>query len=124
MEESNRSPLMYVGTHGTDDPTLASMPFMVATGAGSAEIDCCVVLMGEAASLVKPGMIESVHGVGFPSLSELAKKVKDFEIPVYVRGACAVARGVTEEDLKVLGASFTDPVGFSEMAAERSVVSY
>jgi hypothetical protein len=31
---------------------------------------------------------------------------------------------VTEEDLKVLNASFTDPVGFSQMASERSVVSF
>lgn len=81
MEARNQRPLMYVATHGTDDPTL---PFLVATGAGSAEIDCCIALVGEAASLVKPGMIDAVHGVGFPPLSELAQKVRDFEIPVYV----------------------------------------
>ncbi len=84
MEERNRRPLMYVGSHGTDDPTLATMPFLVATGAGSAEIDCCIALVGEAASLVKPGMIDAVHGVGFPPLRELAEKVRDFNIPVYV----------------------------------------
>jgi predicted peroxiredoxin len=84
MEAPNQRPLMYVATHGTDDPTLATLPFLVATGAGSAEIDCCIALVGEAASLVKPGMIDVVHGVGFPPLSELAQKVRDFEIPVYV----------------------------------------
>lgn len=84
MEENSRRPLMYVATHATDDPTLASVPFLVATGAGSAEIDCCVVLVGEAAVLAKPGMVEAVHGVGFPPLSELVQKVRDFEIPVYV----------------------------------------
>jgi hypothetical protein len=31
---------------------------------------------------------------------------------------------VTEADLAELGAQFTDPVGFSQMAAERSVVSF
>jgi hypothetical protein len=31
---------------------------------------------------------------------------------------------VTQEDLDRLGASFTDPVAFSQMAAERSVVSF
>jgi predicted peroxiredoxin len=82
MAESR--PLMYVGLHGTDDPTLATLPFLVATGAGSAEIDCCVVLVGEAAVLAKPGFIESVKGVGFPPLTELWQKVKDFNIPVYV----------------------------------------
>ena len=84
MEGSNQRPLMYVGTHATDDPTLASIPFLVATGAGSAEIDCCIALLGEASSLVKPGMIDAVHGVGFPPLRELVEKVRDCGIPVYV----------------------------------------
>ena len=84
MEPGNQRPLMYVATHATDDPTLASVPFLVATGAGTAEIDCCIALLGEAASLVKPGMIDAVHGVGFPPLRELVEKVKDFQIPVYV----------------------------------------
>lgn len=74
---------MYVGLHATDDPTLASVPFVVATGAGSAEIDCCVVLIGEGAMLAKPGMIDTIHGVGFAPLAELWSKVKEFGIPVY-----------------------------------------
>lgn len=84
MEEQGHRPLMYVATHATDDPTLATLPFLVATGAGSAEIDCCIALVGEGASLAKPGMVDAVHGVGFPPLSELVRKVRDFEIPVYV----------------------------------------
>jgi predicted peroxiredoxin len=81
---AEKRPLMYVGLHGTDDPTLATLPFLVATGAGTAEIDSCVVLLGEAAVLAKTGFIEAVKGVGFPSLQELWQKVKDFNIPVYV----------------------------------------
>ena len=84
MQENNRRPLMYVGTHGTDDPTLATMPFLVATGAAAAEIDTCVVLVGEASGLVKPGMIEAVKGVGFPPLPELVEKVRNAKIPVYI----------------------------------------
>ena len=37
---------MYVANHATDDPTLATLPFLVATGAGSSEIDCCIALLG------------------------------------------------------------------------------
>lgn len=81
---TDRRPLMYVGLHGTDDPTLASLPFVVATGAGAAEIDACVVLLGEAAMLAKPGMLASANGVGFPPLAEVWQKVRDFKIPVYV----------------------------------------
>ncbi|HET7478862.1 MAG TPA: hypothetical protein VFJ72_05025, partial [Rubrobacteraceae bacterium] len=75
MDGNNQRPLMYVATHGTDDPTLATMPFLIATGAGTAEIDCCIALLGEAAILAKPGMIDAVHGVGFPPLRELVQKV-------------------------------------------------
>jgi predicted peroxiredoxin len=84
MEGSDQRPLLYVSTHATDDPTLASLPFLVATGAGTAEIDCRIALLGEAANLVKPGMIDAVQGVGFPALRELWEKVRDFDIPVYV----------------------------------------
>ena len=42
MEESGQRPLMYVANHGTDDPTLATLPFLVATGAGNAEIECSI----------------------------------------------------------------------------------
>jgi hypothetical protein len=90
MEGSNQRPLMYVATHGTDDPTLATMPFLVATGAGSAEIDCSIALLGEAAALR------------------------------LVRGRPWGDRGRPTD----LRAQFTDPVGFSQMAAERSVVSF
>ena len=46
MEEHNRRPLMYVATHGTDNPTLATLPFLVATGAGSADLECSLALLG------------------------------------------------------------------------------
>lgn len=84
MAADERRPLMYVGLHGTDDPTLATLPFLVATGAATAEIDSCVVLVGEGAILARPGMIDAVKGVGFAPLAELWEKVKKFQIPVYV----------------------------------------
>lgn len=84
MAENGQRPLLYVATHATDDPTLASIPFLLATGAGTAEIDCSVALLGEAAVLAKPGMIDAVHGVGFPPLRDLVQKVRDLGIPVYV----------------------------------------
>ena len=47
ISESGQRPLMYVATHDTNDPTLATLPFLVATGAANAEIDCCIALLGE-----------------------------------------------------------------------------
>jgi predicted peroxiredoxin len=81
---AEQRPLLYVGLHATDDPTLASMPFVAAVGAGAADLDTSIALLGEGASLVKPGIIESIHGVGFAPMTELAQKIRDFNIPVYV----------------------------------------
>jgi predicted peroxiredoxin len=84
MPDVAQRPLMYVGLHATDDPTLATLPFLTATGAATAEVDCCVALLGEAAMLAKPGITDSVKGVGFPPLAELLQKVKDAQVPIYV----------------------------------------
>ncbi|HET7034981.1 MAG TPA: hypothetical protein VFI42_04800 [Thermomicrobiaceae bacterium] len=81
---ANGRPLMYVGLHGTDDPTKATLPFVAAHGAAGAGIDSCVVLVDEGAALLKPGMIEAVYGVGFPALAELVGQVREAGIPLYV----------------------------------------
>ena len=36
---------MYVATHSTDDPTLATLLFLIAMDAGSAKIDRCIALL-------------------------------------------------------------------------------
>jgi predicted peroxiredoxin len=57
---------------GPADPTRASIPFHIATnGCGPAQVDCGLVLMGDATELVKPGVADGVRGVGVPPLKDL-----------------------------------------------------
>lgn len=65
------SKLLYIGTHGTDDPTQATFPFIMAKGALDAGHETGIILMGEAAPLIKDHVAAQVHGVGFPPLTEL-----------------------------------------------------
>jgi predicted peroxiredoxin len=76
--------LLYVGTFGTDDVTRATMPFIGASGALDAGHEPSVVLMGEAVYLLKDGVTDSVHGVGFPPLRQLFDKIVGAKVPVYV----------------------------------------
>lgn len=76
--------LFYVGLHATDDPTLATLPFLVAVGAKSAEIDVQIGLLGEAVYLMKDDIAKAVHGVGFPPLPELVEKTVAAGIPIYI----------------------------------------
>jgi predicted peroxiredoxin len=76
--------LMYVGTFATDDPTRATMPFIAASGALDRGHEPMIVLMGEAVYLLKEGIADTVHGVGFPPLRQLLDKLIDHEVPFYV----------------------------------------
>ncbi len=65
--------LLYVGTHGTDDPTRATFPFLMAKGAIEAGHEAGIILMGDAALLVKDNIAAQIQGYGVPPLKELAE---------------------------------------------------
>jgi uncharacterized protein involved in oxidation of intracellular sulfur len=65
--------LLYVGTHGTDDPTKATFPFLMAKGAIEAGHEAGIILMGEGAPLIKDHIAAQVQGIGVPPLKELAE---------------------------------------------------
>ena len=76
--------ILAVATHGTDDPTNSTFAFITAVGALGAGKEVGIALLGEAVYLVKEGVANTVHGVGFPPLPELIEKVVKGNVPVYV----------------------------------------
>jgi predicted peroxiredoxin len=76
--------ILSVASHATDDPTKASLAFVTAIGAVGAEKECTIALVGEAVTMVKEAFAKSIHGVGFPPLTELIAKVVQARIPVFV----------------------------------------
>ena len=65
--------LLYIGTAGTEDPTRATFPFLMAKGAIDAGHEAGIILMGEAAPLIKDSIAAQVQGVGIPPLKELTE---------------------------------------------------
>ena len=76
--------ILYSTTHGTDDPTRATLPFISASGAIDAGHEPEIVLMGEAVFLMKDSLVEQIHGVGWPPLKEVMGKIFDNKVPIYV----------------------------------------
>ena len=76
--------ILYVGTHGTDDPTRASMPFHMALGAVEAGYSAEINLAGDAVVCIQDNIIESVKGVGMPVLKELFEKILNEKVPIYI----------------------------------------
>ncbi|HWB72050.1 MAG TPA: DsrE family protein [Egibacteraceae bacterium] len=76
--------LLFVGSHGTDDPTKAALPFLAATGALANQTDVAVALVAEAPYLMKDAIAKTVLPVGFKPLTELMQQCRDAGVPVYV----------------------------------------
>jgi predicted peroxiredoxin len=77
--------LLYIATHGPDDPTKACMPFHLAVnGALEAGIEAEINLAGDAALLIQDHTIESLAPLGFPTLKELYQKVLEKDVTIYV----------------------------------------
>ena len=73
----------YMSSHGTEDPSRATLPFLMAKGAKEAGHDVEIALMGDAVVLFNDGMASSVQGVGMPPLKGLMQFARDNSIPVY-----------------------------------------
>ena len=73
--------ILAVTTHATDDQTKSSLAFITAAGALGAGKEVAIALLAEAVYLARKDVANSVHGVGFPPLSELIEKVVQGKAP-------------------------------------------
>ena len=75
---------LFIGFHGSEDPTKATLPFLMASGALDAGHETAIILMGDAAVLMNGTVADSVQGIGLPSLKELLAKAIQNQVPIYV----------------------------------------
>ena len=76
--------ILYVSTHGTDDPSRAAIPFVAAAGATEAGHQPTVVCSFESTYVLNEGVADTVVGVGFPPLNEILSGVIANKTPIYV----------------------------------------
>ena len=77
--------LLYVATHGPDDPTKACMPIHLAVnGAAEAGIEAEVNLAGDAAVLIRDQYINTLIPLGFPPLRDLMAKATEKGIRIHI----------------------------------------
>lgn len=70
---------------GPNDPTRASIPFHIAVnGAAKNGTETALALAGDASELLKPGVADTVRGVGVPPLAELLAGAKAAGIKLYI----------------------------------------
>ena len=92
--------ILYIGTHGGEDPEKASMPFVMACAALAMEIKATVCLQGNGVYLAQKGYAENVSpGGGFPPIKELLKTFKELDGKMLVCAPCIKSRNIQESDL-------------------------
>jgi predicted peroxiredoxin len=77
--------ILYLAASGSSEPTRASIPLHLAVN-GSFEVGhtACVVLVGDAAELIKAAVRDGLEGTGVPPMRELFAKARSHEVPIYV----------------------------------------
>jgi predicted peroxiredoxin len=86
-------------THGLDDPERATLPFIVANVAASADQETIVLLTIEGVWLATKGYAEQVHHEGMPPLSEVVASLLASGGEIWACGACTKPRGIVDADL-------------------------
>jgi len=76
--------ILCIGTYATDDPTRATMPFIVAAGALERGHEPIIALMGEGVYLFKEGVVDAVQGVGFPPLRQFMDNMISHKVRFYL----------------------------------------
>lgn len=106
------------GSRGTDDPTMATLPFMAAKAAKEQGHDVVLWLWNEAVTLGRKGVADHVTGVNLTPLKDLLAALQASGVPIWVCGACAVARQIGGTDL-VVGATIKAMPDYIKAVAER-----
>ena len=76
--------LLLTGTHGSDDPTRATMPFHVAKGAIEAGHQVSISLMADAPVVLKNEVRDALTGFAVPPLKDLLQFAIEKGVRVYL----------------------------------------
>lgn len=104
-------------THGRDDPERATLPFIVANVAASADQEAIVLLTIDGVWLATKGYADDIHHAGMQPLREVIASLLASGGQIWACGACTKPRGITEEHL-IEGARIISAVDFvAELAS-------
>jgi uncharacterized protein involved in oxidation of intracellular sulfur len=116
-ERDTMATFIISGSRGTDDSTMATLPFMAAKVAKEQGHEVVLWLWNEAVTLGRKGTADHVTGVNLTPMKDLLAAVQAANIPIWVCGACAVARQIGAGDL-VAGATIKGMPDYIKAVAE------
>ena len=105
-------------THGPENPTRATLAFLVARAAADEGHAVTMFLAGDAAQLLRDAVLDNLAGLGTGRLRESFDAIVAAGGRFYVSGMSAKSRGVSEADLAGKSAEFALPQVLIRLAME------
>lgn len=107
-------------THGVEDAERATLPFIVANVAATADQHSTVFLTAEAVRIATRGYADTVRAPGMKPLAEVLHSYLQSGGTVWACGACTGPRGITEADL-IDGAQIVTAVNLVERLVDGAI---
>ena len=124
MSEQTQEKIVYVATHGPEDPERASLPFVLGNAALAMEVEAIVILQGPSVLLACGDCKDHVFSGGLPPLSELMESFVELGGKIYVCGPCIESRQIKEDDFIKGAEVVTAGVVTDALLTANAVVSY
>ena len=121
---SEQKKILYIGTHGPEDPERATLPFVLATAALTMDVEAVVALQGNAVWLGVKGTAEHVFAGGLPPLKKLMDDFMSLEGRILVCSPCIKHREIEPSTL-IEGAQVVAAATLtSEILSAKAVLTY
>jgi uncharacterized protein involved in oxidation of intracellular sulfur len=91
--------MVYVLTHGVEDPERCTFPFVLANAGLAMDVQSTVVIQGSAVYLVKKGILEHVTVPGLTPLKKLVDSFLENGGEILICIPCLEERGIEASDL-------------------------
>jgi uncharacterized protein len=95
--------IMYIVTHGDDDPELATIPFVLANGALAMDVTPVIVLQSHGVMLAMKGFADHIFSAEMEPLKKLLDNYIQAGHQLLVCGPCIKKRQI-KEDMLIDGA--------------------
>jgi predicted peroxiredoxin len=93
------SKLLVQCSYGQEDPERATLPFVVANVAATADQETVVFLTIEGVRIGTKGYADAIHKEGLAPLSEVVRSFVANGGQIWLCSACSKPRGITDADL-------------------------
>jgi uncharacterized protein involved in oxidation of intracellular sulfur len=109
MADTEKLVLMVL--HGTADPEVATIPFVMACAALASDVQVVMGFQADGVELVRAGAVDGIEAPGFQPLAKLMADFRELGGQLLVCTPCIKSRGIAPEDL-VAGAELVAAARF------------